>query len=127
MQIRHLSNADGDFGRRRLSDALRKGVDGIAPSDCGARGTFGINEDVADLKQCIPATERRTASVGFAAGRRFRNRPQYLAPPSVAYTVDLHATSFIRLWLSPGRRFLIDLAIFGGLLSARFASSAEIA
>jgi hypothetical protein len=37
MQIRHFSNADGDFARRRLSDALRKDVDGNAPSDCGVR------------------------------------------------------------------------------------------
>ena len=37
MQFRPFSSSDGDFGRRRLADALRKDVDGIAPSDCGAR------------------------------------------------------------------------------------------
>src|SRR5271157_2604421 len=41
MQFRHFSNADGDFGRRRLADALRKDVDGIAPSDCGSWLTIG--------------------------------------------------------------------------------------
>jgi hypothetical protein len=32
-----FSSSDGDFGRRRLADAPREDVDGIAPSDCGAR------------------------------------------------------------------------------------------
>jgi hypothetical protein len=32
-----FSSSDDDLGRRRLADALRKDVDGIAPSDCGAR------------------------------------------------------------------------------------------
>jgi hypothetical protein len=46
--------------------------------------------------------------------------------PSVVYTVDFHATRLIRLWLSPGRRFFIDLSIFRTLLSARYATSAEM-
>jgi hypothetical protein len=46
MQFRNFrtrirQNPDGDFGRRRLSDALRKDVDGIIPSDCGARARRG--------------------------------------------------------------------------------------
>jgi hypothetical protein len=34
--------------------------------------------------------------------------------------------SRLRLWLSFGRRSFVDLSIFGGLLSARYAISAEI-
>jgi hypothetical protein len=53
MQFRHFRARAAILEKAPMSDALRKDVDGTAPSDCGASATFGINEDVADvLRAC---------------------------------------------------------------------------
>jgi hypothetical protein len=53
-----FSKADGDFARRRWSDALRKDVDGIAPDDCGAR-MGPIRHHFAQNAPCPPCAVTR--------------------------------------------------------------------